>query len=207
LRLFLLSIIAILLGFMPTSFGALDLDTKFTARVLGVSDTKRTLLVNRGIEHGLVLDQHAKVSLTTGLVARAVVVRLAPSRSVWSIYRFYAKDKVTPKTVYTFKISSPIELTTDESKAIGSLADKVEKKTEEVPQDPKSQEKQKEIMKSIITSEKIVSQYDSVDYSKLNESGMEVKKSPKRDDIDWSGLNGKKDAESFDASLDYSSLR
>ncbi len=188
-----------------STFAALDLDTKLIARVLGVSDSKRTLLVNRGREHGLALNQHAKISLPSGVVARAVVVRNAPSRSVWSVYRFYAKDSITAKTVYTFKISSPVSLTTDESKAIGALAEKVEKKKEKIPQSVELERKQKKIMKSIINSENVVSQYDNVDYSKLNESGLEQKK--KDEDIDWSALNGKKDAESFDDSLDYSSLR
>ena len=191
---------------VPHSFAVLDLDTKFTARVLGMSDSKRTILVNRGSEHGLGMDQHAKLSLPNGMIARAVVVRIAPSRSVWSVYRFYAKDSLTAKTVYTFKISSRVELTTDESKALGALVDKVEKKKEVIPEEPEKQKEQKQIRKSIINSEKVVSQYDNVDYSKLNESGLEVK--PKNDeDIDWSGLNGKKDAENFDDQLDYSDLR
>ncbi len=183
----------------------LDQDTKFTARLLGVSDTKKTLLVNRGSEHGLALKQHAKISLPNGVVARAVVVRIAPSRSVWSVYRFYARDSITAKTVYTFKISSPIKLTTDESKAIGSLADKIDKKSEPIPQDPEAQRKQKKIKRSIMDSTKIVSQYDNVDYSKLNDSGLTEKK--REEDIDWSALNGKKDADHFDDTLDYTRLR
>jgi len=190
---------------MSSVHGALDLDSKFTARLLGVSDSKRTLLVNRGREHGIALEQHAKLSLPNGMVARAVVVRLAPSRSVWSVYRFYAKDSITAKTVYTFKIATPINLTTDETKAIGALADKVEKKTEAIPQEPELERKQKKIMKSIINSEIVVSQYDNVDYSKLNDSGLSEQK--KEEDIDWGALNGKKDAEYFDDKLDYSKLR
>ncbi len=190
---------------MSSGHGALDLDSKFTARLLGVSDSKRTLLVNRGREHGIALEQHAKLSLPNGMVARAVVVRIAPSRSVWSVYRFYAKDSITAKTVYTFKIATAINLTTDETKAIGALADKVEKKTEAIPQEPELERKQKKIMKSIINSEIVVSQYDNVDYSKLNDSGLSEQK--KEEDVDWSALNGKKDAEFFDDKLDYSKLR
>lgn len=200
-------LLAALIILLPINLGhaALDIDTKITARLLGVSDSKRTLLVNRGSEHGLALKQHAKLSLPNGIVARAVVVRLAPSRSVWSVYRFYAKDSITAKTVYTFKISSPIKLTTDETRAIGALADKVEKKSEPIPQDPEEQRKQKRIKKSIMDSSKIVSQYDNVDYSKLNDSGLTENK--REEDIDWSALNGKKDAENFDSTLDYTRLR
>ncbi len=201
----ILTVLCLSLFSIELSHAALDVDTKFTARLLGVSDTKRTLLVNRGSEHGLALQQHAKVSLPNGVVARAVVVRVAPSRSVWSVYRFYAKDSLTAKTVYTFKISSPIRLTTDESKAIGALADKVEKKSEPIPQDPEAVKKQKVIQRSIMDSTKVVSQYDNVDYSKLNDNGLTEQK--KEEDIDWSALNGKKDAEHFDDTLDYTRLR
>ena len=186
---------------------ALKLDTKFVARILGVSDTKRTILVNKGKEHGLGKDQHAKVSLPTGIIARAVVVKLSPSRSVWSVYRFFQSEKIEPQTVATFKISSAVRLTTDESKALGSLADKVDKKREPIPKDPESQKKQKEVAKSILKSEKLISQFDNVDYSLLQEDDNIIT-NPKLDpELDWRGLNGKKDRETFDPSLDYSNLK
>ncbi len=182
-------------------------DTKFIARILGVSDTKRTLLVNKGKEHGLGMDQHVKISLPTGILARAVVVKLSPSRSVWSVYRFFKKESLKPQTVATFKISSPVRLTTDESKALGSLAERVDKKTEPIPKDPKSQKKQKEVAKSILKSQRVTSQFDSIDYSLLEEDD-EIITNPKLDpELDWSALNGKKDKENFDPSLDYGALR
>lgn len=190
---------------VPISNAALDIDATFKGRVLGASDTKRTLLVDRGTEQGLVLNQHAKISLPNGMVARAVVVKIAPSRSVWSVYRFFAKDSITAKTVYIFKIASPITLTADESKALGTLAVKVNRRAEAVPREPKSQQKQKKIKRSIIDATKVVSQYDNIDYSKLNDKGLNANKID--EDVDWRGVNGKKDAENFDASLDYSMLR
>ena len=200
-RLFTLFILSI---FLPLH-SALEEDTSFKARILGVSDSKRTVLVNRGTEHGLALNQHAKIALPSGMVARGVVVKLSPTRSVWSVYRFMAKDKITAQTVYNFKIASPVKLTTDESKALGALADKIDKKKEPIPQDPESVKEQKNVKRSIINSERVISQFDNVDYSKLNDSFLKKKKMD--EDIDWSGLNGKKDADQFDASLDYSTLK
>lgn len=191
---------------LPTQ-AALKLDTKFIARILGVSDTKRTILVNKGKEHGLAKDQHVKISIPTGVIARAVVVKISPSRSVWSVYRFFQKEKIEPQTVATFKISSPVRLTTDESKALGSLAQKVNKKSEPIPKDPESQKEQKEVAKSILKSQKVTSQFDNIDYSLLEEDDNVVTDKKLDPELDWSALNGKKDKEDFDPTLDYSNLR
>jgi len=187
------------------AFGALDIDTKFTARILGASDTKKTILVNRGSEHGLALDQHAKISIPTGMIARAVTVRVSPSRSVWSVYRVFAKDKIEAQAVAMFKIASKVSLTEDESKALGALSEKVGKKTEPIPKDPEKVKEQKKIGYSILKSQRVTSQYDNVDYTKLQEHAP-VRQELDRD-LNWGGLNGKEDRNSFDPSLDYSNLR
>lgn len=202
-----IALISILFIITGEAFGALKEDAKFIARILGVSDSKRTILVNRGRENGLKEEQHAKISLPTGIIARAVVVKLSPSRSVWSVYRVFKKEKIEPQTVATFKISSPVKLTTDESKALGSLAEKVDKKREKIPKDPAFERKQKQIGRQILRSQRVTSQFDNVDYSNLQEDDIVVE-NPKLDpDLDWSALNGKKDGEDFDRSLDYSGLR
>lgn len=191
---------------LPTQ-AALKLDTKFVARILGASDSKRTILINRGEEHGLAVDQHAKLSVPSGMIARAVVVKVSPSRSVWSVYRFFAKDKIEAQTVATFKIASAVKLTTDESKALGSLASKVDKKTEKIPEDPTHEKEQKKIGYAILKSQRVTSQFDNIDYSNL-EADEDVIVNPTLDrDVDWSGLDGKKDGANFDASLDYGTLR
>lgn len=189
------------------SQAALKLDTKFVARILGASDSKRTILVNKGKEHGLALDQHAKVSIPTGMIARAVVVKVSPSRSVWSVYRFFAKEKIEAQRVATFKIATAVSLTNDESKALGSLASKVDKKEEPIPKDPKFIKKQRKIGLSILKSQRITSQFDNVDYSNLQDDEQIVVEPIIDKELDWSGLDGKKDGESFDPSLDYGTLR
>lgn len=202
-----LALISILFLISGEAFSALKEDAKFIARILGVSDTKRTILVNRGKENGLNKDQHAKISLPTGIIARAVTVKVSPSRSVWSVYRIFKKDKIEPQTVATFKISSPVRLTTDESKALGSLAKKVGKKREKIPKDPKFEKEQKQIGRQILRSQRVTSQFDNIDYTNLADDDRIIE-NPKLDpDLDWSALNGKKDGEGFDRSLDYSGLR
>ncbi len=199
----IVSLLILLFSFSPL---ALEVDAKFIARLLGLSDSKRTILINKGSEVGLKVGDHAKMSLPTGVIARAVVVKLSPSRSVWSVYRFFHKDKLVSKIAVSFKISSAIKLTSDESKSLGLLADKVDKKTDEILDDEKVEfkKKQKTIRNQLIKSENIISQFDNRDYSSLEDDGV-VK--PLNKDIDWSGLDGKKDTESFDTALDYSRLK
>lgn len=180
-------------------------DTKFIARILGASDTKKTILVNRGTEHGLSKMQHAKISIPSGVIARAVIVKISPSRSVWSVYRVFKRDKIVAQAVATFKISSPVSLTTDESKELGRLGPKINKKRESIPKDPKFAKKQRRIKRSIKMSQNTVSQFDNIDYTNLNDP---IETRQELDvDLDWSALNGKKDDKKFDATLDYSQLR
>ena len=97
------------------------MDEKLTIRVLGLSSSKKTLLANRGLEDGLVVGDHAKFFLTTGVVARGVIVKASPSRSIWSVYRIIDGTQVSKDKIMNIKISSALKLTEDSSRAI--LAD------------------------------------------------------------------------------------
>lgn len=192
---------------MSETFAALKEDAKFIARILGASDTGKTILVNRGRENGIDMDIHAKISDPTGMIARAVVVKVSPTRSVWSVYRIFNKSKIAAQTVATFKVASAVHLTTDESKELGALADKINKKKEEIPKEPQHERKQQRLAAQILRSQKVTSKFDNIDYGNIEEDDIIVE-NPKLDpDLDWSALNGKKDGENFDKSLDYSTLR
>ncbi len=101
---------------LPVS--SLEIDEKLTLRILNISSTKKTLLSNRGLEDGLVVGDHAKFFLTTGVIARGVVVKASPSRSIWSIYRLVDGDAIEKDKVVKIKISSPVKITVDPSKMI-----------------------------------------------------------------------------------------
>jgi hypothetical protein len=96
---------------------ALEVDEKLTVRMLRLSKSKKTALLNRGLEDGLVVGDHAKFYLTSGVIARGVVVKASPTRSVWSVYRFVAPDQLVEDRVLGIKISTPVKLTEDASKA------------------------------------------------------------------------------------------
>ncbi len=97
---------------------ALDIDEKLTIRILEASNSKRTLLLNRGHEDGIVVNTHAKFFLSTGVFARGVSRKVSPARSIWSIYRIVKPEHIVVNKVANIKISTPIKLTDDPSQAI-----------------------------------------------------------------------------------------
>lgn len=97
---------------------ALEVDEKLTVRVVKSSESRKTLMVNRGTEDGLVEGDHAKFIVTAGIVARAVCVRVSPTRSVWSVYRLVNADFIVNDSVMTLKISPAVKITKDESQAL-----------------------------------------------------------------------------------------
>lgn len=105
-----------------TSVSALEVDEKLTMRILDASVSKKTVLINRGLEDGLVVGDHAKFFITTGVIARGVVVKASPSRSIWSVYRLVKPQEVSKGLVANIKISTPVKLTNDSSKSIRALA-------------------------------------------------------------------------------------
>jgi hypothetical protein len=99
------------------SFG-LEVDEKLTIRLLKISESKKTVMVNRGTEDGIVEGDHAKFIVTAGIVARSVCVKVSPTRSVWSIYRLVNADFILNDSVMTLKITPPVKITKDETQAI-----------------------------------------------------------------------------------------
>ena len=108
-----------LLFFIATHVSmALEVDEKLTLRILRLSSTKKTILVNRGLEDALAQGDHAKFFLTTGVIARGVVVDISPTRSIWSLYRIVDPNAVVSDKLINIKISMPVKLTDDPSKSI-----------------------------------------------------------------------------------------
>ena len=197
---------------------ALEIDSTFLARFLKFSNSKRTVLINQGQEAGLEVGNHAKISLPGGMAARAVVVKLAPTRSVWSVYRFVDKDKLVPQTVATFKITSAVKLTSDESKHLGAFAETIEKQNQEREREQLERDK-----KALLTDKerRLEREQESLraglalvetkgnvsvvrEFSSLEEENLVPPKNPH---IDWSGLDGGKDDQFFDGQADYSALK
>jgi hypothetical protein len=195
----------ILFLLLSPSLSALDIDGKVITRVVGISDTKKTVLLNKGSEDELKVGDHAKFSIPSGWIARGVCVKASPSRSVWSIYRFYNQEKLTSQLAVTLKISSPISLTNDESKSLGRLAKKIDKKREKIPlEEPVQTKEHKRLKRHFKKEEKIFRPLGGVDFSNLDDNAAKVFRDP---ELDWSTLDGKRDLNNFDSSIDYSRLR
>ena len=104
--------------FICQSAFSLEIDEKLTSRFLKVSNSMRTVLINRGLEDGLVVGDHAKFFLTTGVIARGYVVKASPTRTIWSIYRLVNTDKLYKDMAVNLKISNPVEVTEDPTKSL-----------------------------------------------------------------------------------------
>lgn len=102
----------------------LEIDEKLTLRFLKVSNSKKTILINRGSEDGVAVGDHAKFFITSGVIARGVVEKVSPSRSIWSLYRVVDPAEITDGKVLNLKIATPVKITGDPSKSM---------KEEEVP--------------------------------------------------------------------------
>jgi len=98
--------------------GALEIDEKLTMRILNISSSRKTVLVNRGMEDGLAVGDHAKFYLTTGIVARGIIQKVSPSRSIWSLYRVIDGEQLSLDKVMNLKIAQPVKLTDDRTKML-----------------------------------------------------------------------------------------
>jgi hypothetical protein len=99
---------------------SLEIDEKLTLRIVKVSESRKTMLINRGVEDGIVKGDHAKFFLTVGVVARAVAVKVSPTRSVWSVYRLVNADYIKNDQVMKLKITTAVKITKDNSKMLVS---------------------------------------------------------------------------------------
>lgn len=103
--------------FVANSF-ALEVDEKLTLRIVNTSESKKTVLINRGVEDGLAKGNHAKFFISTGVIARGVCIKLSPTRSVWSIYRLVNADFLRDDQVMKLKITPAVKITKDESRML-----------------------------------------------------------------------------------------
>ncbi len=101
-----------------TQAWALEVDERLTLRILKTTGTKKTMLINRGTEDGLKKGDHAKFFLTSGVVARGVVIKVSPMRSIWAIYRLINADSLANDQVMNLKITEPVKVTFDNTKPL-----------------------------------------------------------------------------------------
>ena len=184
---------AFLLTFSIASWSQSEI--RLVGRILSVSDSKKTVLFNRGSEDGLKLDDHAKLSLPEGILARGLLVRVSPGRSVWSLYKFYKKEKVMENVIVTLKTTPPLKLTQDASKNLDLLAPDLRSRQEQAS-------KKLNVIK-MKKDKKIITQFDKVDYRVLDDAGKTRKLDPA---VDWSNLRNLQKPREHDPKVDFSNL-
>jgi hypothetical protein len=91
----------------------LEIDSELTIQILKASRSKKTILINKGRESNLVLGDHAKLFVSEGVVARAVISDISAKRSVWSVYRVTTPDLINPGEMMNIKITPQVKLTKD----------------------------------------------------------------------------------------------
>lgn len=87
-----------------------------TVRLLSHSESKKTVLINRGSDDGLSLGIQSQFSAESGVVARGELIELSPQRSLWSLYRLPQPELVTPDMILQLTQIPPVKLTSDESR-------------------------------------------------------------------------------------------
>jgi hypothetical protein len=112
-RLSSLILVLTVLSLSPRALSYLEVDETITLRFLRFSDSQQTVLINRGLEDGLVVDMHAKFFLPTGIIARGKVIKASPSRSIWTLYRVLESEQLVEDRVVNAKISTPLMLIED----------------------------------------------------------------------------------------------
>lgn len=117
---------------LPSLALALEVDEKLTVRIVKTSESKKTVMLNRGTEDGLAENDHAKFIVTSGIVARAVCIKVSPTRSVWSVYRLVNADFIVNDSVMSIKITPPVKITKDDSQML--ITDDVPSKVTGDPQ-------------------------------------------------------------------------
>ncbi len=104
---------------LPTiSLYALTPEDVLTIRVLNVSKSRKTILINRGIEDGIMEGDHGKFYRTTGVFARGIAVNVSPSRSIWSLYRVVDKAEMGVDAVMNLKSDVVPKITDDPTRSL-----------------------------------------------------------------------------------------
>ena len=196
--------ITFILLFLSSAW-ALEDDRRMIVRVLAVSSSKKTILINRGREEGVKMGDHAKFSTPKdGYFARGVVSRVSPTRSVWSIYRIIKEEPIVENAVVTVKAASQVKLTRDESKAIGVLASSY-KKAAKVDPTASEEIKESKLKDHLIDakSSRNLKYKKGINYESLNETSNDGKNRT----IDWRGIDGELDTIKDYESVDFKNLK
>ncbi len=115
-RIIIISVLVILAIQTSESSYFLGFGKNLSLQILKVSDTLGSMLVNRGKESGLRLDDHAQFFDSKEKIARGNIIKISDRRSIWLLYKWINKDKISKGTVMRLKTVSPVVYTSIKNK-------------------------------------------------------------------------------------------
>jgi hypothetical protein len=86
--------------FFSTPLHALITNESTSARILKIR-SNNLLILNRGLEDGIEISDHGKITNPNGFVARAICLKATKMTSFWKVYRVTAPHKVSLDVEYT----------------------------------------------------------------------------------------------------------
>lgn len=82
---------------------ALEVNEKLKVRVISLSSSKKTMLINRGLEDGIKVGDHATFYLPIGTIANAFVRSTSPTRSIWSVNQLIKPEQLNKDRLFNLK--------------------------------------------------------------------------------------------------------
>lgn len=102
----------ILLWLIPTLAFALTSTDRFDVQILKVYD-RNILVLNRGLEDGIIRNDHIKLTNSEGFLARGICIKEGLLSSHWKIYRVIRPELLSKDTVFYLNSINQSELPED----------------------------------------------------------------------------------------------
>lgn len=175
---------------------SLEVDKKLLFSIINFSKTKRTLLINKGLENGLKKGDQAKFFLDSErFVARATLIKASPTRSLWSVFKYRNKNIVQKGRVLNLIITKKVPLTNDVTKKIFK-SETFSGKDDKVP--VANERKSKRTF-----STRFLTQKPKGDFSAINNMDRPKRKKS----VDYSNLKETKKKSRFSIKTNYENLK
>ena len=175
---------------------SLEVDKKLLFSIINFSKTKRTLLINKGLENGLKKGDQAKFFLNSeNLVARATLIKASPTRSLWSVFKYRNKKIVEKGRVLNLIITKKVILTNDITKKVFK-SETFSGKEDKIVVSNRHKSKR-------TFATRFLSQKPKGDFSAINDMDRPKRKKP----VDYSNLKEKKKTSRFRIKTNYDNLK
>ncbi len=97
---------------------ALEVDQSLFLKILNTTQSKKTIVINRGTADGLAVQDQASFIVDSGIVAKGVLAKVSEYASLWQIYKIYQSDYLEKDKILNLKIIPPVKLTLDSNKQL-----------------------------------------------------------------------------------------